>query len=99
MMDDDEVEFELDGDDVQSIIDWAVDVASTITLMNHEVETDNDQERLEKLDRFEQAVEKIYDAIPDCISDAAHQNAISAIERAEYEEEIVEEFLEEIKDL
>lgn len=98
-MDDDEVEFELDGDDVQSIIDWAVDVASTITLMNHEVETDNDQERLEKLDRFEQAVEKIYDAIPDCISDAAHQNAISAIERAEYEEEIVEEFLEEIKDL
>jgi hypothetical protein len=99
MNDDDDVEYELSDESAQEIINWAVDVAATITLMFHEVPVETPEESLLKLQRFEEIIARIYEEMPDELADPAHELAVSAIERAEFEEEQVEEFLEQIKDL
>lgn len=94
-----EAEFHLDPGEVEEVVMWAIHAASTITLMHHHPEHDNDKEALERLEGYIQALEMMYNDLPTCIIEVSHDVASSIIEEAEANEAIVEEFVEQIKDL
>lgn len=96
---DDSVEYQLDPEEAQEVIEWAVDVAATITLMFHEDEPETAEDIVDQLERFTGIIGRMYECMPEGVSNPAHDLAVAALDRAEYEETQVEEFLNEIKDL
>lgn len=89
----------LDGDDTQSIINWAVSAAAMIILMDNAPKGDNEAEELERLEGYEQAIGIMWDNMPDVLVGPAALMAQESVEEAVEEEEQVEQFREQLKDL
>lgn len=89
----------LGQDDVQQIVDWAVSAAALVTLMDSAPEHSNDEEALERLEGYIQAIHLILDNMPDVLIRPAEIVAMEAINEAEEEQAIVDDFMEELKDL
>lgn len=90
---------ELEPDDVQEIIDWAVSASAMVVLMHHAPEHSNEEEAKERLDGYIQAIQIMIDNMPDALVEPAHVVAGAAVEDAEKEQELVDQFLEEMKEL
>jgi methionyl-tRNA synthetase len=88
---------ELTAEEVHEILDWAVDVATTLTLMVHEVIPENDEDRAAQLERFTIAIVSMYDALPEVVVEPAHILAHEVIDEMEEQEKIVEKFREQIE--
>lgn len=89
----------LDHDDTQSIIDWAVSAAAMVILMDNAPNGENKAEELERLQGYDQAVSIMWDNMPDILVNPAAIIAQESVDEAVEEEEQVEQFREELKDL
>lgn len=89
----------LDQEDAQSIIDWAVRAAGMVVLMDNAPEHTDTKSALERLDGYIEAVETMVENMPDCLVQPAIAVATEAYNEAVYEEEQVDQFREELRDL
>lgn len=89
----------LGQDDVQEIIDWAVSAAAMVILMDNAPRGENDAEELERLAGYNQAISIMWDNMPDILVDPATIIAQESLDEAVEEEEQVEQFREQLKDL
>lgn len=89
----------LDQEDCQEIIDWAVSAAAMVILMDNAPEHTNVAEAVERLEGYIQAVEVMWDNMPDVLAGPAAIIAQESVDEAVAEEEEVEQFREELKDL
>lgn len=89
----------LDDEQTQEIIDWAVSTAAMIHLMDNAPEHGNIEEAVERLEGYIEAVEIMIDNMPDVLVGPAVEVAHEAVDNALYEDEQVEAFREELKDL
>lgn len=96
MSDEDVPQQILNQEEVQEIIDWAVGAAAMIVLMKNAPEHDDMDEAIERLDGYIQAIDLMVDNMPDTLVEPAYVVASEAIEDAEQEEEMVQQFLEEM---
>lgn len=89
----------LEPAEVQEIIDWAVSASALVVLMTHSPEHTNEAETAERLDGFLQALQIMVDNLPASLVEPAHVVAAEAVNDAEHEQELVDQFLDEMKDL
>lgn len=89
----------LEPEEVQEIINWAISAGAMITLMKHAPEHENAEEAIERLEGYIQAIDIMYDNLPDSISETAHEVASDSIEEAEKQEALVEDFRRELDEL
>jgi hypothetical protein len=92
----------LNQEQVQEIVDWAVATAAMTTLMNADaegLEEENDEGKFETLEGYVQAITIIQDNMPTCLRGPAEIVAGEALEEAAADQEIVDEFLEELEGL
>lgn len=89
----------LDQEDCQNIIDWAVSAAAMVILMDNAPEHQNKDEGIERLEGYIQAIGIMWDNMPDVLVHPASVIAQESVEEAVEEEEAVEQFREELKDL
>lgn len=89
----------LDQDDTQAIIDWAVSAAAMVILMDNAPEHSNDEEGIERLEGYIQAIGIMWDNMPEILVGPAAVIAQESVDEAVEEEEQVEAFREELKDL
>lgn len=89
----------LDQDDTQSIIDWAVSAAAMVILMDNAPRGENKREELERLEGYDQAINIMWENMPEILSGPAAIIAQESVEEAVEEESAIEQFREELKDL
>lgn len=89
----------LDQEDAQEIINWAVAAAGIVILMDNAPIHETPEEAVEKLQGYIEAVEIMWDKMPDVLAGPAAAIAEEALEEATAEEEAVEEFRKEIENL
>ncbi len=89
----------LDQESVQEIIDWAVSAAAMVILMDNAPIGDNKREELERLAGYDQAIDIMWDNMPDVLVGPATVVAQESVDEAVFEEEQVEQFREELKEL
>lgn len=89
----------LDDEQVQAIIDWAVSTAAMVHIMESAPEHQNIQQAMDRLEGYIEAVDIIVENMPDVLIGPAVEVAHEAVENALHEEEQVEQFREELKDL
>lgn len=89
----------LGQEDVQEIVNWAVSAAALVTLMDNAPEHTNNEEAYERLEGYIQAIRLIMDNMPDVLIRPAEIVAMEAIDGAVEEQAIVDDFMEELKDL
>lgn len=89
----------LDQEDVQEIIDWAVSAGAMVTLMHATPDPENAEETKERLEGFYQAVEIMFHNLPHVMEHPTQRVAEETLETARAEEEAVEQFRDELKDL
>ena len=89
----------LDQDDTQEIIDWAVSAAAMVILMDNAPEHETKDEGIERLNGYIQAVGIMWDNMPDVLVGPASVIAQESVEEAVEEEQTVDQFREELKDL
>ena len=89
----------LGHEEVQEIVNWAVSAAALVTLMDNAPVHTNEKEAMERLDGYIQAIRLIMDNMPDVLIRPAEIVAMEAIDEAEKEQAIVEDFLEELEEL
>lgn len=94
-----EEEFHLEPDEVEEIVNWAINTATTLTLMHHHPGHDNAEEGLERLSGYIEAIAMLYDGMPASIIEVSHDVASDIIEEAEANEDIVQEFKKELDNL
>lgn len=96
--DDEDRTVDLSSDDVAEIIEWAVGTAATILLMQHSPEHTNEEELRDRMKGFLMAVDNMLEELPDCLEEPAVVRANNAYMIAEENEEIVENFVEQLND-
>lgn len=89
----------LDGESTQAIIDWAVSAAAMVILMDNAPEHKNEAEGMERLDGYIQAIGIMWDNMPDILVGPASVIAQESVDEAVEEEEQVEQFREQLKEL
>lgn len=89
----------LNQDDAQEVINWAVSTAAMIVLMENAPEHSNDEEGIQRLEGYIEAVNLMINNMPDILVGPANIIAAESVEEAIEEEEQVEQFREELKDL
>ena len=91
--------FHLGQEDVQEIIDWAAGAAAMVLLMENAPEHTHTEEAIDRLDGYIQAVSIMVENMPQCLVGPATSIADTAVEAAVFEEEQVEQFREQLKEL
>lgn len=86
-------------EEIQEIIDWAVRAAALVILMETSPEANNVDESLDKLEGFKDAVKIMVDSQPELLISVASDVAQDSLERIQEEDEAVEEFREQLKEL
>lgn len=89
----------LDQDDVQEVINWAVAAAAMVILMRQSPQSDDANEELDRLARYTHALDIIWRNLPDVLVSPATVIAEESINDAIAEEEEIERFRDELKDL
>lgn len=89
----------LDQDDTQAIIDWAVSAAAMVILMDNAPRGENKDEELERLEGYTQAISIMWDNMPEILVNPAAIIAQESVDEAVEEEEQVEQFREQLKEL
>ena len=89
----------LDGDETQEIINWAVSAAAMVVLMDNAPRGESKEDELERLEGYDQAIDIMWDNMPDVLVTPAAVVAQESVDEAVEEEEQVEAFREELKDL
>ena len=89
----------LDQEDCQSIIDWAVSAAAMVILMDNAPRGENQLEELERLEGYDQAISIMWDNMPEVLVNPAAVIAQESVDEAVEEEEQVEQFREQLKEL
>lgn len=89
----------LDQEDCQAIIDWAVSAAAMVILMDNAPRGENAAEELERLEGYDQAHTIMWDNMPEVLVNPAAIIAQESVDEAVEEEEQVEQFREQLKDL
>ena len=89
----------LDQGEVQSIIDWAVSAAAMVILMDNAPVGEDEEGELERLEGYTQAISIMWDNMPEVLVSPAAIIAQESVDEAVEEEEQVEAFREELKDL
>ena len=89
----------LDHEDTQAIIDWAVSAAAMVILMDNAPRGGSKEDELERLAGYDQAIDIMWDNMPDVLVTPAAVIAQESVDEAVEEEEQVEAFREELKDL
>lgn len=89
----------LDGDETQEIINWAASAAAMVILMDNAPRGGSKEDELERLAGYDQAIDIMWDNMPDVLVTPAAVIAQESVDEAVEEEEQVEQFREELKDL
>lgn len=89
----------LTAEEIEQVLNWALNVAATVAILHHSGAPDGDEAAIEKLDAFEGTIQRMHDSVPDCIHNIAHVIAQKNIEAAEQEEQMIEQFRDELRDL
>lgn len=89
----------LDQEDCQSIIDWAVSAAAMVILMDNAPRGEDVAEELERLEGYDQAISIMWDNMPEVLAGPAAVIAQESVDEAVEEEEQVEQFREQLKEL
>lgn len=89
----------LDHDDSQSIIDWAVSAAAVVMLMSEHPPGENDEEELDRLRQYQDAITMMVDEMPEVLISPAALVAEESLQEAFEEESAVEQFREQMKDI
>lgn len=89
----------LDGDETQEIINWAVSAAAMVILMDNAPRGESSTDELQRLEGYDQAIDIMWDNMPDVLVTPAAVVAQESVDEAVEEEEQVEAFREELKDL
>lgn len=97
-MSEEEDPIRLDEEEVQDIIEWALSAGAMITLMHSAPLAQNVEEIAEKLNGYIEAVQIMYENIPDILVTPTHDLAVKTIESVEREDALVEQFRKEIDD-
>jgi len=82
-MADEDKEIELDGDEIEQIISWAIGTGALITLLHSSDEPENDEECRDFVDRDIEAIEMMYHNMPDCLVEHAHEIAGEIVDTEE----------------
>ncbi len=96
--DDNEDSHELNMDEVQEVLNWALSACAMITLMHASPEHKNPFEAIERLDGFLEAVEIMYHNIPDCMEEPAFKIAEDCIADADAADNAVAELRDLLND-
>lgn len=89
----------LEDGDAEAIIDWAVSVAAMVILMDNAPRGETKNEELERLAGYTHAVSIMWDNMPEILVGPASVIAQESVNEAVEEEETVEQFREELKEL
>lgn len=89
----------LGQEDTQAIIDWAVSAAAMVILMDNAPRGDDDEGELERLAGYSQAIAIMWDNMPQILVNPAAIIAQESVDEAVEEEEAVEQFREQLKEL
>lgn len=89
----------LGEEDVQQIINWATSTAALAILMQNSPKGSNVGEELERLRAIIEGIDLMVSNIPPVLVQPATVIAVESMDDAVHEQEQVDEFLDEIKDL
>lgn len=87
----------LDPDEAMAVFGWAHTAAAAVVLMFNHPEHTNTREGLEQLAHMKRTVESMHDDIPEVLYDHAADLAEKVINGVNEEEDIVEEFMDEVE--
>lgn len=97
-MSDDDYSITLDEDDVQEIIDWALNASTNVVLMHNHPEPKRRGEARQKLEDFANVVNNLIEDMPDVLLDIALDIAEDRM-KSVIEKDVISRFQEELKDL
>lgn len=89
----------LNQEDCQNIIDWAVSAAAMVILMDNAPDHANKDEGIERLEGYIEAIGIMWDEMPRILAGPAAVIAQESVNEANEEEDAVEQFREELKEL
>lgn len=92
-------EIYLDEDNLEEVLDWALRAAVYVTLMHFHPNGENISEEIERLEQYTQNINTLHDLIPASIIQSVYQISQEILEDAQKTEQIVSEFVEQMKDL
>jgi TRAP-type mannitol/chloroaromatic compound transport system substrate-binding protein len=90
---DDEGKIEFSPEEVVEIVEWALSVAPTIVMMKHHPRTPNELKNLRA------GINEFVNEFPEVLFDIAHDVAVNTLQEVQKHEAIVEDFVEELKEL
>lgn len=91
--------FFFEPEDVYRIIDWAIGTAAMVLALGDMPRERTTEESLKRLNSFEIAAGYMWQNLPDVLVEPARQMAEACLTSALDEEEQVQKFLDELKDL